>query len=36
MMNSDEDLGRSRRPSADDLGWSHMLGTRWPDDREVG
>jgi hypothetical protein len=28
MAGSDDDLGRSRRPSAEDRGW--------PDDREVG
>jgi hypothetical protein len=33
---SDEDRGRSRRPSAEDRGWSHRSGTQWPDDREVG
>jgi hypothetical protein len=27
--------GRSRRPGAEDRGWSHRLGTRWPSDREV-
>jgi hypothetical protein len=32
---SDEDPGRSRRPGAEDRGWSHRLGTRWPGDREV-
>jgi hypothetical protein len=36
MACSDEDHGRSRRPSVEDRGWSHRLGTRWPDDREVG
>jgi hypothetical protein len=35
MACSDEDRGRSRRPSADDRGWSHRSGTRWPGDREV-
>jgi hypothetical protein len=29
---SDEDRGRSRRPDAEDRGWSHMSGTRWPGD----
>jgi hypothetical protein len=32
---SDEDYGRSRRPSAKDQRWSHRSGTRWPDNREV-
>jgi hypothetical protein len=36
MTDNDEDLGRSRRPGAEDRGWSHRLGTRWPDDPEVG
>jgi hypothetical protein len=36
MACSDEDRGRSRRPSAEDRGWSHGSGTRWPDGREVG
>jgi hypothetical protein len=36
MMGSDEDRGKSKRPGADDRGWSHMSGTRWPDDRMVG
>jgi hypothetical protein len=31
----DEDRGRSRRPGAEDQGWSHRSGTRWPGDREV-
>jgi hypothetical protein len=35
MVGSDEYRGRSRRPGAEDRGWSHMLGTRWPDDRKV-
>jgi hypothetical protein len=34
-VGSDEDHGRSRRPGAEDRGWSHRLGTMWPDDREV-
>jgi hypothetical protein len=25
----DEDCGRSRRPGAEDRGWSHRSGTRW-------
>jgi hypothetical protein len=29
---SDEDRGRSRRLGAEDQGWSHRLGTRWPGD----
>jgi hypothetical protein len=33
---SDEDRGRSRRPGAEEQGWSHRSGTRWPDGREVG
>jgi hypothetical protein len=36
MACSDEDRGRSRRSGAEDLGWSHRSGTRWPGDREVG
>jgi hypothetical protein len=36
MTCSDKDCGRSRRPGAEDRGWSHMSGTRWPGDREVG
>jgi hypothetical protein len=36
MTCSDEGRGRSRRLGAEDLGWSHMSGTRWMDDREVG
>jgi hypothetical protein len=36
MAGSDEDHGRSWRPGAEDRGWSHRSGTRWPDDREVG
>jgi hypothetical protein len=35
MSGSDEDRGKSRTPSAEDRGWSHRLGTRWSDDREV-
>jgi hypothetical protein len=31
----DEDRDRNRRPVAEDRGWSHRLGTRWPGDREV-
>jgi hypothetical protein len=36
MACSDEDRGRSRRPGAEDRGWSHRSGTRWPGRREVG
>jgi hypothetical protein len=36
MACSDKDRGRSNRPGADDRGWSHRSGTRWPGDREVG
>jgi hypothetical protein len=32
---SNEDHGRSRRPGAEDRGWSHSSGTRWPGGREV-
>jgi hypothetical protein len=35
MAGSDEDHGRSRRPSAKDRGRSHRSGTPWSDDREV-
>jgi hypothetical protein len=35
MMGSDEDRNRSRRPGAEDQRWSHMSGTRWPNDQEV-
>jgi hypothetical protein len=35
MEGNDEDRDRSRRPDADDQGWSHRSGTQWPDDREV-
>jgi hypothetical protein len=35
MACSDEDRGRSRRPGAEDRGWSHRSGTRWPGDQEV-
>jgi hypothetical protein len=33
---SDENHGRSRRPGAENRGWSHKSGTRWPGGREVG
>jgi hypothetical protein len=36
MAGSNEDPGRSMRPSAEDRGWSHGSDTRWLDDREVG
>jgi hypothetical protein len=36
MACSDDDRGRSRRPGAEDRGWSHRSGTRWSSDREVG
>jgi hypothetical protein len=36
IVGSDENRGRSKRPNAEDRGWSHRSGTRWLDDREVG
>jgi hypothetical protein len=36
MACSDEDRGRSRRPGAEDQGWSHRSGTWWLGGREVG
>jgi hypothetical protein len=36
MTCSDEDRGISRRPGAEDRGWSHRSGTQWPGDLEVG
>jgi hypothetical protein len=33
---NDDDRGRSRRPDAEDWGWSHKSGTQWSSDREVG
>jgi hypothetical protein len=36
MACSDEDRGRSRRPGAEDRGWSHRSGTRWLGGPEVG
>jgi hypothetical protein len=36
MTCSNEDSDRSRRPGAEDRGWSHRSGTRWPGGREVG
>jgi hypothetical protein len=35
MTCSNEDRGRSRRPGADDWGWSHKSDTRWSGDREI-
>jgi hypothetical protein len=36
MVDSDKDRGKSRRTGAEDRGWSHKSGTRWPDDRDIG
>jgi hypothetical protein len=36
MACNDEDRGTSRRPGAEDRGWSHRSGTQWPAGREVG
>jgi hypothetical protein len=36
MMYSNEDRGRSRRPSAEDRGCSYRPGIRWSSDRDVG
>jgi hypothetical protein len=36
MTCSDEDHDRSRKPGAEDRGWSYRSGTWWPDDRKVG
>jgi hypothetical protein len=36
MAGSDENRGRSRRPGAEDRGWSHKSGTWWPDDGRSG
>jgi hypothetical protein len=36
MVCSDEGHGRSRRPGAEDRGWSHRSDTRRPKDHEVG
>jgi hypothetical protein len=33
MACNDEYHGRSRRPGAEDQGWSHRSGTRWPGGR---
>jgi hypothetical protein len=35
MACSDEDHGKSRRPSANDQGWSHRSGTQWSSGQEV-
>jgi hypothetical protein len=35
MTCSDENHDRSKRPGAEDRGWSHMSGTQWPGDQEV-
>jgi hypothetical protein len=35
MACSNKDRGRSRRPDAEDRGWSHRSGTRWPGGRKV-
>jgi hypothetical protein len=35
MVCSDKDHDRSRRPGAEDRGWWHWSGTRWPGDRQV-
>jgi hypothetical protein len=36
MAYNDDDHGRSRRPGAEDRGWSHRSGIRWLGGREVG
>jgi hypothetical protein len=36
MTRSDKDRGRTRRPGAEDRGWSHRSSTRWLGGREVG
>jgi hypothetical protein len=36
MACNNEDRDRSRRPGAEDQGWSHRTGTRWLGGREVG
>jgi hypothetical protein len=36
MTCSNEDRGRSRRPGAEDQGWSHRLNIRWLGGRGVG
>jgi hypothetical protein len=35
MACSEEYRGRSRRPGAEDRGWSHRSGTRWLGGQEV-
>jgi hypothetical protein len=35
MAGNNEDRDRSRRPGAEDQGWSHRSGTQCPDDQEV-
>jgi hypothetical protein len=35
MTCNGEDCGKSRRPGAEDRGWSHRSGTQWSGDREV-
>jgi hypothetical protein len=35
MACSGKDRGMSRRPGAEDRGWSHRSSTRWPGDQEV-
>jgi hypothetical protein len=36
MASNNEDRGRSRRPHAEDCGWSHRSGTRWSNDGGSG
>jgi hypothetical protein len=36
MACSDKNRGRSKRPGAEDRGWSHRSGTPWPGGRKVG
>jgi hypothetical protein len=36
MACNNEDRDKSRRPGAEDRGWSHRSGTWWPGGREVG
>jgi hypothetical protein len=36
MTCSDENYARSRRPDAEDRGWSHRSDTRWLSDQEAG
>jgi hypothetical protein len=35
MACNDKNRCRSRRPGAEDRGWSHRSGTRWPGSRVV-